>query len=91
MLENDEITKITTPYFEGFELDVMGKIGRFDYIENMIKTYWKGMLDLGATTVWEEYNPSLIGTQPVSYTHLDVYKRQCLYRSVRSCTTILDT
>ena len=68
VLENDEITKITTPYFEGFELDVMGKIGRLDYIENMIKTYWKGMLDLGATTVWEEYNPSLIGTQ-----HYEMY------------------
>ena len=54
VLENDKITKITTPYFEGFELDVMGKIGHFDFIENVIKTYWKGMLDLGATTVWEE-------------------------------------
>lgn len=68
VLENNEITKITTPYFEGFELDVMGKIGRFDYIENMIKTYWKGMLDLGATTVWEEYNPKLRGTQ-----HYEMY------------------
>lgn len=68
VLENNEITKITTPYFEGFELDVMGKIGRFDYIENKIKTYWKGMLDLGATTVWEEYNPKLRGTQ-----HYEMY------------------
>lgn len=63
VFENDEITKITTPYFEGYELDVMGKIGRLDYIENMINSYWKGMLDLGATTVWEEYNPSLSGIE----------------------------
>lgn len=68
VLENDKITKITTPYFEGFELDVMGKIGHFDFIENVIKTYWKGMLDLGATTVWEEYNPNLSGTQ-----HYEMY------------------
>ena len=68
VLENDKITKITTPYFEGFELDVMGKIGHFDFIENMIKTYWKGMLDLGATTVWEEYNPNLSGVQ-----HYEMY------------------
>lgn len=68
VLENDKITKITTPYFEGFELDVMGKIGHFDFIENMIKTYWKGMLDLGATTVWEEYNPNLSGAQ-----HYEMY------------------
>ena len=68
VLENDKITKITTPYFEGFELDVMGKICHFDFIENMIKTYWKGMLDLGATTVWEEYNPNLSGAQ-----HYEMY------------------
>lgn len=68
VLENDKITKITTPYFEGFELDVMGKIGHFDFIENVIKTYWKGMLDLGATTVWEEYNPNLSEAQ-----HYEMY------------------
>ena len=68
VLENDKITKITTPYFEGFELDVMGKIGHFDFIENVIKTYWKGMLDLGATTIWEEYNPNLSGAQ-----HYEMY------------------
>ena len=61
VLYNDGITKITTPYFEGYELDVMGKIGDTDYIYDMITSYWKGMLDLGATTVWEEYNPSLSG------------------------------
>ena len=63
VIKNDDIPKIRTPYFEGYELDVMGKIGQFDFIENMIKTYWKGMLDLGATTVWEEFNPNLSGTE----------------------------
>lgn len=63
VLLNDKITQITTPYFAGYELDVFGKIGSFDYIENKIKTYWKGMLDLGATTVWEEFNPELSGTE----------------------------
>jgi len=63
VLLNDNITKITTPYFEGYELDVMGKCGNFDYIEDMLFSYWKGMLDLGATTVWEEYNPALSGSE----------------------------
>lgn len=62
VLLNDQISPITTPYFEGYELDVFGKIGYLDYIENKINTYWKGMLDLGATTVWEEFNPALSGT-----------------------------
>lgn len=63
VLLNSEIPEITTPYFEGYELDTFGIIGNFDYIENKINTYWKGMLDLGATTVWEEYNPELSGTE----------------------------
>lgn len=63
VLLNDEITQITTPYFEGYELDVFGMIGNFDYIENKINTYWKGMLDLGATTVWEEFDPTLSGVE----------------------------
>lgn len=63
VLFNDEIEKITTPYFEGYELEVMGKLSEFDFIENKIRTYWQGMLDLGATTVWEEYDPSLTGDE----------------------------
>lgn len=63
VLLNDNIAQITTPYFEGYELDTMGKIGNLEYIENKIRTYWKGMLDLGATTVWEEYNPALSGVE----------------------------
>lgn len=63
VLLNDAITQITTPYFEGYELDVFGMLGNFDFIENKIRTYWKGMLDLGATTVWEEYDPSLSGIE----------------------------
>lgn len=63
VLFNDDIPKITTPYFEGYELEAMGKLGRFDFIENKIRTYWKGMLDLGATTVWEEFDPSLSGDE----------------------------
>lgn len=62
-LRNEAITKITTPYFEGYELDVMGKIGDIDYIYDMIASYWQGMLELGATTVWEEYNPELSGVE----------------------------
>lgn len=63
VLLNDNITKITTPYFEGYELDVMGKIGNLEYIENMLDSYWGKMLDLGATTVWEEFDPTLSGAQ----------------------------
>ncbi len=63
VLLNDAITRITTPYFEGYELDVMGKVGNLPYIENMLLSYWKGILDQGATTIWEEYDPKQSGTE----------------------------
>ena len=63
VLKNEDVDKITTPYFEGYELDAMGKLGDVDYIYHMLTTYWKGMLDLGATTVWEAYDPQQSGVE----------------------------
>jgi len=63
VLNNNNITKITTPYFEGYELDVFGKIGNFKVIEDMLTSYWGGMIELGANTVWEEYVPELNGIE----------------------------
>lgn len=61
VLKNDAITKITTPYFEGYELDVWGMMGERGEIESMLDSYWGGMLRLGATSIWEEYDPTLTG------------------------------
>lgn len=63
VLKNDSVTKITTPYFEGYELDALAKLGEFSAIEGMIQSYWGGMIHLGATTVWEEYHPDMYGTE----------------------------
>ncbi len=71
VLENDRVPAITTPFFGGFELDAMAKIGRTDLVEKRIRTYWKGMLDLGATTVWEEYNPTFSGAK-----HYEMYNHK---------------
>ena len=60
---NDDITQITTPYFKFFELDIMCKIGKKDYVEDMISSYWGGMIDLGATTIWETYDPETQGIE----------------------------
>ena len=71
VLENEKIPAITTPFFSGFELDAMARIGRADFVEERIRTYWKGMLDLGATTVWEEYNPAFSGAK-----HYEMYNHK---------------
>lgn len=47
VLKNDNVTKITTPYFEGYQLDVLAKFGEFEAIEERLTSYWGGMLKLG--------------------------------------------
>lgn len=59
VIKNDKIPAITTPYFEFFELDAMCQLGEYDYVIDMIHSYWGGMIDLGATTIWEEYDPKI--------------------------------
>ena len=54
---NPRITPITTPYFEFYELDAMCRLGNFSYMTDMLHNYWGGMLQHGATTIWEEYFP----------------------------------
>lgn len=63
VLENDAITKITTPYFEFFELMAFCKLGKIEYAQKMINSYWGGMLNLGATTIWEQYDPNDSGIE----------------------------
>ena len=63
VLKNDQIPKITTPYFMGYELDVLGKLGALSQIEQVLTSYWGGMLAAGAETIWEEYKPYETGIQ----------------------------
>lgn len=63
VLKNEGITKITTPYFKGYELDAWAMLGEFDRVEEAIGSYWGEMIKLGATTVWEEFNPEKSGAE----------------------------
>ena len=65
---NKEITPITTPYFEFYELDAMCQLGNFKYFTDMLDSYWGGMLRLGATTIWEEFDPTKKGIE-----HYEMY------------------
>ncbi|MBQ8164165.1 MAG: alpha-rhamnosidase [Clostridia bacterium] len=68
VIYNKEITPITTPYFEFYELDAMCAIGDFEYVTNMLDSYFLGMLRLGATTIWEEFDPEKSGIE-----HYEMY------------------
>ena len=63
VLRNGAIPPITTPYFKGYELDVLGLTGEYAAIEREISSYYGGMLDLGAVTLWEEYDPRKHGIE----------------------------
>jgi len=70
VLMNKNIPGITTPYMRFYELEALCALGEQNYVLKEIKDYWGGMLKLGATSFWEEYNPSKSGTD-----HLAMYGR----------------
>ena len=71
VLKNDEITPITTPYFAGYELDVLASLGELSAVEETIRSYYGGMIALGAKTIWEEYQPKKQGIE-----HYEMYGRK---------------
>jgi len=63
VLQNDAVTQITTPYFQFYQLDSMCRLGMQQQVTEEMRAYWGGMLDLGATTFWEQYLPHQTGDQ----------------------------
>lgn len=59
VLLNDEVPQITTPYFKFYELEALAELGNTNALLARIHDYWGGMLQLGATSFWEEYKPTL--------------------------------
>lgn len=61
VLLNREVPRITTPYMRFYELEALCVTGAQEYVLNEIKNYWGGMLQAGATSFWEEYDPAKQG------------------------------
>ena len=57
VLNNPEIPAITTPYFKFYEMDALCRMGCYREVLAQIREYWGGMLERGAVTFWEEYDP----------------------------------
>ena len=60
---NDEVTQITTPYFKFYENQVHCKAGNTNLLEKSIREYYGSMLATGATTLYEEYDPTMTGVE----------------------------
>jgi len=71
VLLNDSIQKITTPYMRFYELEALCAMGEQKHVLDEMKDYWGGMLKLGATSFWEEYDPSKSGAE-----HYAMYGRE---------------
>ena len=61
VLKNDKVQPIVTPYMRFYELATMCEMGEHDQVREEINRYWGGMLDLGATSFWEKYDPAESG------------------------------
>ena len=55
---NDSVMKIQTPYMRFYELEALCRLGLNKRMLHEVRDYWGGMLDEGATSFWELYNPS---------------------------------
>lgn len=60
---NPEIPEITTPYFKFYENQVICEEGDKHLLEDSLRNYYGGMLALGATTLYEQYDPKQQGTE----------------------------
>lgn len=63
VITNKSVSPITTPYFNFFALDALGQAGRLNEVHSSIRSYWGGMLERGAVTFWEEFNPAVTGPE----------------------------
>jgi len=70
VLLNDSVLGITTPYMKFYELAALCEVGEQKRVLEYVKSYWGGMLKLGATSVWETFDPTLPDTA-----HYSMYGR----------------
>lgn len=68
VFESSEHPQITTPYFKLYELMALCKVGKLETAQDYINSYWGGMMKLGATSVWEAFDPEKNGDE-----HLEMY------------------
>jgi len=70
VLYNEQVMSIVTPYMRFYELEALCKLGEQRKVLEEIKSYWGGMINEGATTFWEKYNPAQSGSE-----HYSMYNR----------------
>jgi len=67
VLLNDKAPRVGTPYMMCFEGMALAQCGLRDRMLETVREYWGGMLDEGATTFWEAYDPNQSGKEHYSF------------------------
>ena len=62
-LAGDELPAVGTPYASAYEVMALVGCGRLADARKRLERIWGGMLDLGATTFWEGFDPAHSGAQ----------------------------
>ncbi len=60
VLLNDSIPEVKAPFHRYYEWCALCEMNENEYAVNKMKEYCKGMLELGATTFWEDFDSSLV-------------------------------
>ena len=55
---------VITPYYGAYLLSAMAVLGHRREALQWMRAYWGGMLDAGATSFWEAWDPSWAGSDP---------------------------
>ena len=63
VLCNDTVPAITTPYFKFYENRVLCEAGDMEGLEKCIREYYGAMRALGATSLYEQFDPTCKGAE----------------------------
>lgn len=70
VLKNDDVPPVGTPYARFYELDALCAAGEHRYVLDEMRSYWGGMLELGATSFREKFSRNDSGAA-----HYEMYDR----------------
>ena len=70
---NADAEKMVTPYMYHNYVDALLTCGEKEKAQDVLDTYWGGMLDEGADTFWELYNPENPSESPYGGTIVNSY------------------
>ena len=77
VLLNGNIAPVHTPYMTALECRALSRCRKKAAMLEKIRDHWGGMLDNGATTFWEAYDPSASGAEHYAFYNRPFGKSLC--------------